>query len=63
MIKFYKASFTVTLIFLFSVTVNAQNNFFTFAGESTEKATTAKREIFPQQFGAYHLNVVALRSF
>lgn len=61
--KFYKPIFSVFILVFVSGSLFAQNSFFTFTGENADRATTGKREIFPQQFGAFTMDAVALRSF
>lgn len=48
---------------IFSTTVMAQNAFFSDAGQNATKATTGKREIFPQKYRGFAMDANALRNF
>lgn len=63
MYKLYKPFISVIVLLFISVSLFAQNSFFSFAGENAGRSTTGKREIFPQQYGAFSMDAVALRTF
>ena len=61
--KIYKLSLIVLFVFGTSVSVFGQNRFFTYSGENADKSTTGKREVFPQKFGGFTLDIASLKNF
>lgn len=61
--KIYKLSFTVVAVFLITLQVGAQNNFFTDKGENKTVTTTGQRLIIPQKFRTSAANVIDLKNF
>jgi len=61
--KIYKLSFTVFALFFLSLSLEAQNYFFTDAGENRILNTTGQRVIVPQKFRTSSMDVSAMKSF
>lgn len=61
--KIYKPIFIVLFSLVLQGSLFAQNRFFTFAGENATRPTTGKREIFPQKFGGFTMDISAMRNF
>ncbi|HRF19825.1 MAG TPA: hypothetical protein PK977_16735, partial [Chitinophagaceae bacterium] len=61
--KIYKLSFTVFALFVLTLSLEAQNYFFTDAGENRLLTTTGQRVIIPQKFRTSSLDVQSMKSF
>lgn len=61
--KIYKLCFTVFAGLTVSLSLFAQNRFFTDAGENRTMQTTGQRVIIPQKFRTSSLDVLAMKNF
>ena len=61
--RIYKLSLTVLAVLTISLSVAAQNNFFTDAGENKTLPTTGQRLIIPEKFRTSAANVSGLKNF
>jgi hypothetical protein len=61
--KIYKLSFTVFALFFLSLSLDAQNYFFTDAGENRILSTTGQRVIVPQKFRTSSMDVPSMKAF
>ena len=61
--KIYKILLTVLTILSASLSISAQNNFFTDAGQNRTVSTTGERAIIPQKFRTAGLDVQAMKNF
>ena len=61
--KIYTLCLTVFAILSISLSVSAQNNFFTDAGQNRNVSTTGERVITPQKFRTSGLDVMAMKNF
>jgi hypothetical protein len=59
----YKLSLTLFITLTVSLSVFSQNRFFTDAGQNASRASNGKREIFPQTFRGFSMDVMAMRNF
>ncbi len=61
--KIYKFSFLTFFVFILSNAVFGQNNFFTNVGKDVTKQTNGIREIFPQKFNGFSMDVEGMKTF
>ncbi|MEP6700370.1 MAG: zinc-dependent metalloprotease family protein, partial [Bacteroidota bacterium] len=61
--KIYKLIFTLFAATIFSVSLFAQNKFFTDAGENATRPTNGQRFIIPEKYRASDLNVQSIKNF
>ena len=61
--KIYKLSLIVLFVFGASASIFGQNKFFTYSGENVDKSTAGKREVFPQKFGGFSLDITSMKNF
>ena len=59
----HSLSLTVLFTIVFQFSLFAQNRFFNYNGENASRPTTGKREIFPQKFGGFTLDIASLKNF